>query len=128
MTDDDWNNPEWESPEKFVYEYKDPTTKGYTRVTLSKEEHDKWFLPNYPRKWQYRFEYYMSDKAVMFERFSSWPAVILMFLLLPISILAFGFVNIKETWKDHASLLNPKKTGSFITGTHWFYKGKKVNE
>lgn len=117
---DEWDVLEHAKP--FKYEYVCPTTEGYRKVNLSAEDHNKHF-PAYPLKWYHKFEYYESDKAIKFERFMSWPAVAISWILFPISLMSYGLSNFKETWIDHVKLLNQKKYGVFISQTRWYKNG-----
>ena len=92
------------------YRYKNPLDDGYIKVSKTKYRE---IIPNYKSKPKY--EVYENETCYLIHQFEPLWVVIVNILLLPILIIAYGVLNVKETFIDLYKLIFQKKTGSFIS-------------
>lgn len=96
--------------DKYIYE--NPLDQGYKQFTLTKKQHNKLF--QYRQKtWKNKFEYYYNEQEVILHKFTSLIAIVLNFLLFPLSVLLNGLKEFKDVAESHRKLFNEKKYGSF---------------
>lgn len=99
--------------EKYVYV--SPKELGYRKIDINREEHNEIF-PNRRVNIFNRVEYYVNDKKeeVIIEVYINFLGKLVVLLALPISILLYGLVNVKE---ELLGVFNQRNTGSFVSMT-----------
>lgn len=102
------------------YKYKNPLNNGYTKVPKTKY---KEIIPNYKSNPQY--EVYENETCYLIYQFEPLWIVMANILLLPILIVAYGILNVKEIFIDLYKLIFQKKTGSFISEIRYKDKMKQ---
>lgn len=95
------------------YEYKDPMKDGFSRVYLTKAEHKKAF-PYRKKTFKNTFRYFVKGSEFIIEEHPNMLFKLLVLLLLPVAIIAVGFL---EFYPELLRLLFPKKYGSFSSDT-----------
>lgn len=100
------------------YKYTAPEEQGYKKFKVSKQTHNS-ILKNWKTRWIHRYEYYIREDSVLVHQYTSVPAIVLNFLLLPVAMVVYGLSNYKDIWKDHMSYLNEKKYGKFVSEGIW---------
>lgn len=98
----------------YKYEYKNPTENGYIKVSKDKYRE---IIPNY--KTRYKYEVYENDKKYLIHEFESLWLVVFNIVMLPVLIVAYSILGIKEIIKevfaDTYRIVFQKKTGSFVS-------------
>ena len=94
-----------------MYQYQ---KQGYTQFKLTKKQHNKLF-PKRKIKWLDRYEYYYNEHLIILHRFANTKGIIVITLLFPISVLLYGFSNIKDVLDELKHAYNQKKYGSFTS-------------
>lgn len=92
------------------YKYKNPLSNGFLKVPTTKH---KEIISHY--KYIVKYEVYENETCYLIHQFEPLWVVMVNILLLPILIVAHGFLNIKETFRELYKLIFQKKTGSFIS-------------
>lgn len=95
-----------------MYQYKDLEKFGYTRIYLTKSQHNKIFKCR-QIKFGDRYEYYLNDEIFVMRKFYSVAQVIVCTLLFPVSVLLNGFASLKDNAHEHYRLFHQKETGLF---------------
>ena len=104
-----------------MYKYRDLTKEGFKQVFISKKCHNDLF-PNRQIKWHNRYEYYLSEKMIHMERYTTLFAKLLMMLILPISYIWYGMANYKQLNKEVYNIWHEKERGSFSNDVIYCYE------
>lgn len=92
------------------YKYKNPLNEGFTKVPKKKY---KEIIPHYKPK--ARYEVYENETCYLIHQFEPLWMVILNVLALPVFLIAYGVLGMKETFIELYRLIFQKKTGSFLS-------------
>lgn len=106
----------------FVYKYIRPEDRGLCKVKVAKATHNsvfKYRKRTLVKSLFWRYHYYADAKYMEIQCLPTLLTKILNTILVPVSIILCGVVNYKEVLNDAYRVLNPRKTGSFISdGVH----------
>lgn len=92
------------------YKYKNPLNERFTKVPKKKY---KEIIPHYKAK--VRYEVYENETCYLIHQFEPLWMVILNVLVLPIFLIAYGILGMKEIFIELYRLIFQKKTGSFVS-------------
>lgn len=104
-----------------MYTYIDPITKGFKKIKVSKENHNKVFKyrkRTFIKDLMNTTEYYENDKCIQIQCVPSLFGKILLLFISPLLILFYGVAN-KKVYTDIKRMLFAKKYGAFTTDCIW---------
>lgn len=102
---------------KYQYQYIDPLTKGFTRIKVTKDNHNKVFKYSQRTFWKdlvKTVEYYENKECIKVQTVISIFGKLLLLTLSPILILYYGIGN-KEIYTEIKRTLSDKKYGAFTS-------------
>lgn len=97
---------------KRKYEYKSPTTNGFTQFKVSRKAHNL-ILPKRKITIFQTFKYYYNEHGIKTEMFTNWFGILLCVLMFPYYLLVHGLGELTELLDEYKDLFNQKKCGSF---------------
>lgn len=114
--------------ENYKYQYVDPLTKGFTKIKVSKENHNKIF--KYKKRTilkdiKTKVEYYESDKEILIQFLPTVFTKVLLLLIAPFIILFYGIGN-PDVYSDIKRIIFPKKYGSFTSDIIFDIKQRNI--
>lgn len=102
------------------YRYKCPTKRGYTKIKISKHQHNKIFKRKLT--WRQSYDYYWGPNSIIMHRRTSFLAKLSFIMLLPVALIWYGFSGFAEIMSEIHFVFDEKSSGKFLEDIIWNYQ------